>query len=129
MNIFRKYIENNEPLDLLKGISLGAGFILVSIFILTSLIYFFDLSMSFEKVSIYICLIVGMFICGMYCGNKALEKGFLTGVVSSIIIILLLILLNIIINFSGFNFINVLLKSPILIFSSFIGGIIGANLK
>ena len=122
-------IKNNNINKLITAVLIAGVFALISVFIFSLVMYFFDFPLNVEDSGLYILLSLTLFLSAVYSGKKTTSKGYLYGIISGIIFILILLLINILINLNNFNFTDFIIKIPALLIISLIGGIFGANLK
>jgi len=122
-------INSNNINNLLRAVILGSIFAIISVFVFSLMMYFFDFPVSVQSGGLYILLNLSLFIASVHTGKKTTKKGYLYGIFSGIIFISILFLINILISGDTLNFMTFFLKIPILLLISLIGGIFGANLR
>lgn len=122
-------IKKSNLNHLIKGVMAGCLFAIISLFIFSLIMYFFDFPIKVESGGLYILLNLSLFISSFYIGKKVSKKGYLYGIFSAGIFILLLLIVNIIFNYNNFNLLSFLLSTPYIIILCMISGIIGANRK
>lgn len=112
---------------LLSGI-VGIGISLILILIFSFVLSNNNLPESTPNILSSIALGVGGFISGIWIAKKHKKRGALLGLLVGVFIFLFILIGNLIL--FGFNFSNsIIIKLPIAILSSMIGGIIGVNSK
>ena len=121
--------KNNNIKKLLNGVMIGCVFCVISVFVFSLFMYFFDFPVSVESGGLYILLNLGLFISSLYAGKNVSKNGYLYGILNGIIFLFIILVLNIFLNQGNFNFFNFLLKIPLFILLCAVGGIFGANLK
>lgn len=119
--------NSNNMNNLLRAVILGSIFAVISVFIFSLLMYFFDFPVSIQSGGLYILLNLSLFIASVHAGRRTTAKGYLYGLFSGLIFIVILLLINLLI--SEFSIMAFFLKMPVLLLVSLIGGIFGANLR
>ncbi len=125
-NKFMKVLHKSKPylIGVLRGLGVFLAFYLLIAFIMNKT----NIESDFLYYLIYIFIILGGFVCGVYVYKKVRGRGFLTGIISTIPYSLLVFLLFCLINgfsVSGSIFIVFLLSLS----GGFLGGITAANTK
>lgn len=125
-NKFKKVLHKSKPyiIGVLRGFGIFAVFYLLIAFIMNKT----NFEADFIYYLIYLFIILGGFVCGVYVYKKVRGRGFLTGIISTVPYSLLVFFVFCFIN--GFNvsgsiFIVLLLSLS----GGFLGGITAANTK
>ncbi len=121
--------KNNNITSLTHAVIIGSIFAIISVFVFSLFMYFFDFPINVQSGGLYILLNLSLFISSVHAGKKVSGKGYLYGVFSGLIFIGILLLINILINSQNFIISKFLIRIPLLLLISVIGGIFGANLK
>lgn len=121
--------NSNNMNNLLRAVILGSIFAVISVFIFSLLMYFFDFPVSVQSGGLYILLNLSLFIASVHAGRRTTAKGYLYGLFSGLIFIVILLLINLLISEGTFSIMTFFLKMPVLLLVSLIGGIFGANLR
>ena len=125
-NKFIKAFNKSKPyiFGVVRGISVFSVFYLLIAFIMNKT----NFDSDFLYYLIYLFIILGGFVCGVYVYKKVRGRGFLTGIISTVPYSLLVFFLFCLINrfnVSGEIFIIFLLSLS----GGFLGGITAANTK
>lgn len=125
-NSYKKRLHKLKPyaIGVLRGLGVFLAFYLIIAFIMnktnseSALFYYL----------MYLFIILGGFVCGVYVYKKVRGRGFLTGVISTVPYSLLVFLIFCLVN--GFNISGEILIVFLLSLSGgFLGGITAANTK
>ena len=123
---FKKVLHKSKPyiIGVLRGLGVFAVFYLLIAFIMNKT----NIDSDFLYYLIYLFIILGGFVCGVYVYKKVRGRGFLTGIISTVPYSLLVFLLFCLIN--GFNVSGSIFIVFLLSLSGgFLGGITAANTK
>ena len=125
-NKLNKVLHKSKPyiIGVLRGFGVFAVFYLLIAFIMNKT----NIDADFLYYLIYLFIILGGFVCGVYVYKKVRGRGFLTGIISTVPYSLLVFLVFCLINdfnVSGSIFIVFLLSLS----GGFLGGITAANTK
>lgn len=122
-------MSNSKVNILLKASMVGGIFAILSVFIFSLFMYFFDFPVSVQNGGLYILLNISIFLSGIYAGKKSSKKGYLYGLIASLVLILIILLLSVIILKGNIDFLDFIIKMPVLVLVGVIGGVFGANLR
>ena len=125
-NKLKRFLYKLKPYII--GVLRGFCVFLAFYFIIALIMYKTNSDSAFFYYLIYMFIILGGFICGVYVYKKVRGRGFLTGIIStvpySILVFLLFCVMNDF-NASG----NILIVFLLSLSGGFLGGITAANTK
>lgn len=125
-NKFKKFLHKSKPyiIGVLRGLAVFLSFYLIIAFIMNKT----NSDMVLLYYLMYVFIILGGFVCGVYVYKKLRGRGFLTGIISTVPYSLLVFLIFCLIN--GFSVSGEILILFLLSLSGgFLGGITAANTK
>lgn len=125
-NKFKKFLHKSKPyiIGVLRGITVFLALYLIIAFIMNKT----NADFALLYYLVYLFIILGGFVCGVYVYKKVRGRGFLTGIISTIPYSLLVFLIFCLVNsfkVSG----NILIIFLLSLSGGFLGGITAANTK
>lgn len=128
MNSYKNSSQNIKGLTVLKSVILGVVVTFLIMLILSLLMLWLDfgdtLSVPFATVSVA----AGSLAAAFYAARKNGSKGYLIGLLVGIITFLLVTIISLVVS-GGVLSSNTLFRFIIIVISSFIGGILGINIR
>ena len=119
--------NKNQFLQLLKGALTGSLFLILTILLISFILYKTVISEKFYLPLMMFCIVLSGFISGYVSTRKYRKNGLVTGALSTLFTVIVLSISIIIAN-KGFN-IFILIPIIILVISGMSGGVFAVNIK
>ncbi len=118
--------------DIIKKYSSAAifsAFYLLMAFLFSVFAYFFNLTDEALSVGGFVLSVAFLLISSVFSARKAQKKGWLAGMVSGGVFMLIVLAVSFIISGGGISLRKLFIRLPLYIFVSFIGGVMGINMR